>query len=99
MIFHVLAKLTRDAMTRDMKKAPALRTTDRGRFREVLKTVHDIERLVGRVALGTAGPRDLVALRMSIAAILPCRTVKPMTENTRPAWRITIPASPFTRAG
>jgi DNA mismatch repair protein MutS len=47
----------------------AFRATDRGRFREVLKTVHDIERLVGRVALGTAGPRDLVALRVSIAAI------------------------------
>jgi DNA mismatch repair protein MutS len=47
----------------------AFRTTDRGRFREVLKTIHDVERLVGRVALGTAGPRDLVALRMSIAAI------------------------------
>jgi DNA mismatch repair protein MutS len=47
----------------------AFRTTDRGRFREVMKTVHDVERLVGRVALGTAGPRDLVALRMSIAAI------------------------------
>jgi DNA mismatch repair protein MutS len=47
----------------------AFRATDRGRFREVLKTVHDIERLLGRVALGTAGPRDLVALRLSIAAI------------------------------
>src|SRR5262245_10300919 len=47
----------------------AFRATDRGRFRDVLKTVHDIERLVGRVALGTAGPRDLAALRMSIAAI------------------------------
>jgi DNA mismatch repair protein MutS len=47
----------------------AFRATDRGRFREVLKTVHDVERLVGRVALGTAGPRDLVALRMSIAVI------------------------------
>jgi DNA mismatch repair protein MutS len=47
----------------------AFRATDRGRFREVLKTVHDIERLVGRVALGTAGPRDVVALRVSIAAI------------------------------
>jgi len=47
----------------------AFRATDRGRFREVLKTVHDVERLVGRVALGTAGPRDLVALRMSLAAI------------------------------
>src|SRR5262245_35906573 len=47
----------------------AFRATDRGRFRDVLKTVHDIERLLGRVALGTAGPRDLVALRLSIAAI------------------------------
>jgi DNA mismatch repair protein MutS len=47
----------------------AFRATDRGRFRDVLKTVHDVERLVGRVALGTAGPRDLVALRMSLAAI------------------------------
>src|SRR6476660_605497 len=47
----------------------AFRATDRTRFREVLKTVHDIERLVGRVALGTAGPRDVVALRVSIAAI------------------------------
>jgi DNA mismatch repair protein MutS len=47
----------------------AFRATDRGRFREVLKTVHDVERLVGRVALATAGPRDLVALRLSLAAI------------------------------
>jgi len=47
----------------------AFRATDRGRFREVLKTVHDMERLVGRVALGTAGPRDVVALRQSIASI------------------------------
>jgi DNA mismatch repair protein MutS len=31
--------------------------------------VHDIERLVGRAALGIAGPRDLVALRVSIAAV------------------------------
>ena len=47
----------------------AFRATDRGKFREVLKTVHDIERLVARAALGTAGPRDLVALRSSIASI------------------------------
>jgi DNA mismatch repair protein MutS len=47
----------------------AFRSTDRGKFREVLKTVHDIERLVARAALGSAGPRDLVALRSSIAVI------------------------------
>ena len=47
----------------------AFRSTDRGKFREVLKTVHDMERLVARAALGTAGPRDLVALRSSITVI------------------------------
>jgi len=47
----------------------AFRTTARAKLREVFKSIHDIERLVGRTALGTAGPRDLVALRQSIAAI------------------------------
>lgn len=47
----------------------AFRTTDRGKFRETLKAVQDLERLVARAALGTAGPRDLVALRQSITAI------------------------------
>ena len=47
----------------------AFRATDRAKVRETLKTVHDIERLVARAALGTAGPRDLVSLRQSIAAI------------------------------
>jgi DNA mismatch repair protein MutS len=47
----------------------AFRATDRGRFRDALKAVHDIERLVARAALGTAGPRDLVGLRLSIATV------------------------------
>ena len=47
----------------------AFRSTDRGKFRELLKAVHDIERLVSKTALGTAGPRDLVALQQSIAAV------------------------------
>jgi DNA mismatch repair protein MutS len=47
----------------------AYKTAERGKLRETLKTVHDVERLVSRAALGTAGPRDLVALRDSIAAI------------------------------
>jgi DNA mismatch repair protein MutS len=53
----------------------AFRTTDRGRFRDTLKGVHDLERLVARVALGTAGPRDLVALRVSLAAVPRVRVV------------------------
>ena len=47
----------------------AFRATDRGKFREVLKAVHDLERLLARVALGNATPRDLVALRLSLAAV------------------------------
>ena len=47
----------------------AFQGTERAKLRETLKTIHDIERLVGRAALGTAGPRDLQALRHSITTI------------------------------
>ena len=47
----------------------AFRTTERGKFRETLKAVQDLERLVARAALSTAGPRELVSLRMSLAAV------------------------------
>jgi len=47
----------------------AFRSTERGKFRDTLKGVQDLERLVGRVALGTAGPRELVSLRLSLATV------------------------------
>ena len=47
----------------------AFRSTERAKLRETLKGVQDMERLVARAALGTAGPRDLVSLRHSIAAV------------------------------
>jgi DNA mismatch repair protein MutS len=47
----------------------AFRSTERAKLRETLKSVHDLERLVGRAALGTAGPRDLVALRHSLTVV------------------------------
>ncbi|MBF8299760.1 MAG: mismatch repair protein MutS [Acidobacteria bacterium] len=53
----------------------AFRSTDRGKFRETLKAVQDLERLVARAALGTAGPRDLVSLGQSLAAVPRIRTV------------------------
>jgi len=53
----------------------AFRATERGRLRDTLRAVHDLERLVARVALGTAGPRDLVSLRQSLAAIPRVRLV------------------------
>jgi len=37
----------------------------RRRLKEMLKGVYDLERLAGRVAYGTANPRDLLALRKS----------------------------------
>jgi DNA mismatch repair protein MutS len=53
----------------------AYRSTDRGKLREALKAVHDLERLTSRIALGNAGPRDFVGLRQSIAAIPRVRVV------------------------
>ena len=47
----------------------AFRSTERGKFRETLKAVQDLERLVARAALSTAGPRELVSLRLSLAAV------------------------------
>jgi DNA mismatch repair protein MutS len=47
----------------------AFRSTERGKFRDVLKSVHDLERLIGRIALATAGPRELVSLRLSLEAV------------------------------
>jgi len=47
----------------------AFRATDRGKCRDTLKSVQDLERLVARAALGTAGPRDLVGLKHSLAVV------------------------------
>ena len=53
----------------------AFRTVDRGKFRDAIKAVQDLERLVARAALGTAGPRDLVGLKTSLAVVPRLRTV------------------------
>ena len=53
----------------------AFRTTDRGKFRETIKAVQDLERLIARVALGTAGPRDLVGLKQSLGVVPRVRTI------------------------
>ena len=53
----------------------AFHTTDRGKFRDTIKAVQDLQRLVARVALGTAGPRDLVGLKQSLTVVPRVRTV------------------------
>ena len=47
----------------------AFRNTERTKSQNTLRAVHDLERLVARIALDTAGPRDLVGLRESVATI------------------------------
>ncbi|MCC7007808.1 MAG: DNA mismatch repair protein MutS [Acidobacteria bacterium] len=47
----------------------AFRVTERGKLREVLRPMHDLERLVGRISLGTASPKDLAALGQSLALV------------------------------
>ena len=47
----------------------AFRSVERAKLREVFTSVHDLERLVARAALGTAGPRDLIALQRSLTAV------------------------------
>jgi len=47
----------------------AFRAIARAKFRDAIKAVQDLERLLARAALGTAGPRDLAGLKQSIAVI------------------------------
>ncbi|MGH9161198.1 MAG: DNA mismatch repair protein MutS, partial [Vicinamibacteraceae bacterium] len=53
----------------------AFRPVERGKLRETLRSVHDMERLIARIALRTAGPRDLVSLRQSLAAVPRARRI------------------------
>ncbi len=53
----------------------AFRSTERSKVRETLKGVHDLERLVARISLGTAGPRDLVSLAQSLAVLPRVRAI------------------------
>jgi DNA mismatch repair protein MutS len=49
-------------------------TVVRDEIRRVLDQIFDLERLTSRVTLGNATPRDLLALRRSLAAIPPLRS-------------------------
>ena len=68
-LLRPLAALERVQDRLDAVEEFAFRGTARAKLRDTLKTIQDIERLVARAALGTAGPRDLVSLRQSIAAV------------------------------
>ncbi len=80
-----LAALARIQDRLDAVEDFAFRTTERAKLRDVLKPLHDLERLVARVSLGTAGPRDLVALRQSLALIP--RVIDAVSELRSPLVR------------
>lgn len=64
-----LVSLDRIRERLDAVEELAFRAADRGKVRDTLKAVLDLERLVSKVALSTASPRDLVALARSLAAL------------------------------
>ena len=53
----------------------AFRSADRGKLRDALRGIHDIERLTSRISMGTAGPRDLTALAESLRLLPRAREV------------------------
>jgi DNA mismatch repair protein MutS len=68
-ILRPLVELERIQDRLDAVEELAFRALDRGRLREALGRVQDLDRILGRVTLGTAGPRDLVALGLSLRAL------------------------------
>ena len=52
----------------------------RDRIRALLKDVTDLERVLGRISLGSATPRDLVALQRSLAQVPAIRQALATTE-------------------
>ncbi|MBN2371921.1 MAG: DNA mismatch repair protein MutS [Vicinamibacteria bacterium] len=65
-IMHPLALVEPIHDRLDAVEELAFSTVERGRLRDSLARVQDVDRILGRVTLGTASPRDLVALARSL---------------------------------
>jgi DNA mismatch repair protein MutS len=68
-ILRPLVELERVQDRLDAVEELAFRALERGGFRQAAAPVQDVDRLLGRVTLGTATPRDLVALARSLRAV------------------------------
>jgi DNA mismatch repair protein MutS len=53
----------------------AFRSAERGKLRDALRGVHDLERLMARISLGTGGPRDMTSLAESLRLLPRVRSV------------------------
>jgi len=60
---------TRTSARHDAIDALCARPADRDRIAEALRATVDVERVVSRIALGTARPRDLAGLRDTLAVL------------------------------
>jgi DNA mismatch repair protein MutS len=74
-LLHPLTSLESIRDRLDAVEELAFQSTERGKFRDHLKGVQDIERLVARVALSVAGPRDFIGLKHSLAIVPRVRAI------------------------
>ncbi|MCG6925452.1 MAG: DNA mismatch repair protein MutS [Acidobacteria bacterium] len=87
-ILRPLVELERIQDRLDAVEELAFRAVERGRLRDSLGDVQDLDRIVGRVTLGTAGPRDLVALARSVRALPPA--AQALDECVAPLVRLLV---------
>ncbi len=64
-LVDILLIQSRHASVAELAENPILRRD----IREALKSVHDMERIMGRITLGAANARDLIALKGSLEAL------------------------------
>ncbi|MCM1124362.1 MAG: DNA mismatch repair protein MutS, partial [Eubacterium sp.] len=62
-------------MRLDAVESLCKKSVDRDELREYLNAIYDLERLLGKVSYKTANPRDLIALRNSLAMLPSIKTV------------------------
>jgi DNA mismatch repair protein MutS len=67
-ILRPLVELERIQDRLDAVEELAFRTVERGGLHQALAGVQDLDRILGRITLGTASPRDLAALAASLRA-------------------------------
>ncbi len=87
-ILRPLVEIERIQDRLDAVEELAFRVVERGQLRQALSGVQDLERLLGRIVLGTAGPRDVAALGQSLRA-LP-RAAEALAECLAPLLRLLV---------
>ncbi len=85
-ILRPLVELERIQDRLDAVEELAFRAVERGRAREAFARVQDLDRILARIVLGSAGPRDLDALARSLRALPPAQEA--LSECVAPLVRL-----------